>query len=80
MLRQRPADVAAVSSATMHLRPSLSLPRLMSLERLAWSAVIAVFLIAAAVFVHNGFNGYGLLSALLALAASVNLWTGPADE
>ncbi len=54
--------------------------RSLSLERLAWAVVIAVFLIAAAVFVHNGFNGYGLLSTLLALAASVNLWSGPADD
>ena len=52
----------------------------MSLERLAWSAVIAVFLIAAAVFVHNGFNGYGLLSSLLALAASVNLFSGAGGD
>lgn len=52
----------------------------MTIERIAWSATIAVFLIAAAIFVHNGFNGYGLLSALLALAASVNLWPGPSDD
>ncbi len=52
----------------------------MSLERLAWTIVIVVFLIATAVFVNNGFIGYGLLSALLALAASVNLWSGPTDD
>ncbi|MFT4034576.1 MAG: hypothetical protein QM679_03260 [Patulibacter sp.] len=52
----------------------------MNLERLAWSVVIAVFLVTAAIFIHNGFNGYGLLSALLALAASVNLFTGPPTE
>lgn len=52
----------------------------MSLERIAWLVVIAVFLITAALFVHNGFNGYGLLTALLALAASVNLWSGPSDD
>lgn len=55
-------------------------PMSMSLERLAWTLVIVVFLIATAVFVNNGFNGYGLLSALLAMAASVNLWSGPTDE
>jgi hypothetical protein len=52
----------------------------MSIERLAWTAVIAVFLITAALFVHNAFHGYGLLSALLALAASVNVWASPAAE
>lgn len=52
----------------------------MTLERLAWLAVIVTFLIAAALFVHNGFNGYGLLSGLLALAASVNLWMGPTED
>ena len=52
----------------------------MTLERLAWTLVIVVGLIAAAIFVHNGFNGYGLLSALLALAASVNLAPGPSGD
>jgi hypothetical protein len=52
----------------------------MSFERLAWSAVIAVFLITAALFVHNGFNGYGLLCALLALAASVNVWPSQGED
>lgn len=52
----------------------------MSLERLAWIITIGVFLIVAAIFVNNGFNGYGLLCALLALAASVNLWSSPTDE
>ncbi|MBO9531948.1 MAG: hypothetical protein J7513_03125 [Solirubrobacteraceae bacterium] len=52
----------------------------MTLERLAWSATIFVFLVTTAIFVHNGFNGYGLLSALLALSASVNLFTGPGDD
>lgn len=45
----------------------------MQLERLAWSLTILVGLIAAALFFHSGFRGYGLLSVLLALAASVNI-------
>lgn len=50
---------------------------LMTLERIAWSVTIAVFLVAAALFFSDGFNGYALLCALLALAASVNLVRPP---
>lgn len=46
---------------------------LMDLERIAWSVTIVIGLVAAALFFHNGFRGYGTLSVLLALAASVNL-------
>lgn len=53
---------------------------LMTLERIAWSLVIVAGLVAAALFVSSGRNGYGLLSALLALAASVNLWSGPGED
>jgi hypothetical protein len=52
----------------------------MSLERLAWTLVIVIGLVTAALFVHNGFNGYGLLAALLALAASVNVFPGPGHD
>jgi hypothetical protein len=45
----------------------------MQLERIAWSVTIVIGLVAAALFFHNGFRGYGMLSLLLALAASVNL-------
>lgn len=45
----------------------------MSFERIAWSLTIVVGLVAAALFFNSGFRGYGLLSLLLALAASVNL-------
>lgn len=45
----------------------------MDLERIAWSVTIVIGLVAAALFFHNGFQGYGTLSVLLALAASVNL-------
>lgn len=45
----------------------------MDLERIAWTAVIVIGLVAAALFFSNGFQGYGTLAVLLALAASVNL-------
>ena len=45
----------------------------MDIERIAWTAVIVIGLVAAALFFQSGFRGYGLLSVLLALAASVNL-------
>lgn len=50
---------------------------LMTLERIAWSVTIAVFLVTAALFFNDGFDGYAMLSALLALAASVNLTRAP---
>ena len=46
---------------------------LMNVERIAWSVTILIGLVAAVLFFHNGFQGYGTLSVLLALAASVNL-------
>lgn len=49
----------------------------MTLERSAWLATIAAFLIAAAVFFSDGRHGYSMLAALLALAASVNLTPPP---
>lgn len=52
----------------------------MQLERLAWSATILIGVIAAALFLHSGFRGYGLLSVLLALAASVNLAPGKGPD
>lgn len=45
----------------------------MDLERIAWSVTIVIGLVAAALFFQSGFRGYGTLSVLLALAASVNL-------
>lgn len=45
----------------------------MDIERIAWSVTILIGLVAAVLFFHNGFQGYGTLSVLLALAASVNL-------
>ena len=45
----------------------------MSFERIAWSVTIVIGLIAAALFFHSGFRGYGLLSVLLSVAASVNV-------
>ena len=45
----------------------------MQFERIAWSVTIVIGLIAAALFFQSGFRGYGLLSVLLSLAASVNL-------
>lgn len=47
--------------------------RTMDLERIAWTAVIVIGIVAAALFFNSGFQGYGTLSVLLALAASVNL-------
>ena len=49
----------------------------MTLERIAWSVTIAVFVVATALFLNDGFNGYATLSGLLALAASVNLTPPP---
>lgn len=48
----------------------------MDIERIAWIAVIVIGLVAAALFFNSGFQGYGTLSVLLALAASVNLAPG----
>ncbi|MDO9357144.1 MAG: hypothetical protein Q7T55_25825 [Solirubrobacteraceae bacterium] len=52
----------------------------MQLERIAWSLTIVIGLICAALFFHNGFRGYGLLSVLLSLAASVNLAPSKSSE
>lgn len=46
---------------------------LMTFERIAWSVTILFGLIAAALFFHEGFRGYGLLCVLLSVAASVNV-------
>jgi disulfide bond formation protein DsbB len=45
----------------------------MNIERIAWLVTIVIGLVAAALFFHNGFQGYGTLAVLLSLAASVNL-------
>lgn len=75
MVRHRGGDIAAARSATMHAAREPSSPALflMQFERIAWSVTILIGLVAALLFFHNGFRGYGLLAVLLSLAASVNL-------
>lgn len=63
--RRRMSDHGATAG-----RPA---PSPMDFERIAWTAVIVIGLVAAALFFNSGFQGYGTLSVLLALAASVNL-------
>lgn len=50
----------------------------MTLERLAWLLTVGIGLVGALLFFLSGFQGYGTLAALLAIAASVNL--GPGGE
>lgn len=57
----------------MGCAPHRSARAVMDFERIAWTAVIVIGLVAAALFFNSGFQGYGTLSVLLALAASVNL-------
>ena len=76
MVRHEGRDIAAARSATMHGSVPVTGPLSMHFERIAWSVTIVIGLIAAVLFFHNGFRGYGLLSVLLSLAASVNLAPG----
>ncbi len=76
MVRHEGRDIAAARSATMEPSGDVAPRSLMQFERIAWSVTIIIGLIAALLFFHNGFRGYGLLSVLLSLAASVNLAPG----
>ena len=46
---------------------------LMSLERIAWSVTVGICLIGCALLLVSGYQGYGALSAVVGLAAAVNI-------
>ena len=45
----------------------------MSLERIAWSVTLGICLIGCALLLVSGYQGYGALSAVVGLAAAVNI-------
>lgn len=45
----------------------------MNLERAGWIGLTAIFVITGTVLFVEGYDGYGLVSLAIALAASVNL-------